>query len=91
MELSTIIKIWITLVGFSFGISEIFQIINIRKNLSSKGISLTTWWIMIFGQFQWLLYGIYIMDIPVIVTNIFCVLISLILITTIYIYRYKKL
>lgn len=87
VTVSVIIKIWITIIGFSFGISELFQIQNILLNKTSEGVSIVTWWIIFLGQSQWLIYGFYIGDIPIIMTNIFCSVISFVLISIIYMYR----
>tara|TARA_X000001036_G_scaffold254825_1_gene237223 strand:+ start:9179 stop:9442 length:264 start_codon:yes stop_codon:yes gene_type:complete len=50
---------------------------KIYKTKSSKDISLPTWIIFSFGVFLWLIYGILIMSFPLILANIFTLLLSL--------------
>jgi MtN3 and saliva related transmembrane protein len=89
IEVSIIIKIWVILIGLSFGVSEIFQMVKIIKSKHASGVSLVTWSITLFGQIQWLLYGAYIKDIPIIITNIFCVAISLPLVIILVVFKIK--
>lgn len=45
------------------------QVIKIAKTKHTKDISLGMYCILLIGVFSWLLYGIFIHDIPIIVAN----------------------
>ena len=81
------VQIWITLVGVTFAIAELFQFYKIYKSKDSSGVSVATWILTLVGQLQWLFYGCYIGDIPLIITNIACVIMSASLVLSIYIFK----
>lgn len=77
----------ITLLGLFAGtlttISFIPQVIKVVSSKSTKDISLLMFLIFSIGVFSWIIYGIFISDLPVIIANI----ITFILAMTILIYK----
>jgi len=80
---------WITVIGLMAGslttISFLPQAIKTWKSKSAKDISLTMFLSFCIGVILWIIYGLFIMDIPVIVTNI----VTLILAGTILFFKLK--
>jgi len=70
--MNTVIEIWMVIIGCLMAISEIPQIIKLYRRKSSEDISLTMWYLIVFGIFNWLLYGIYKTSPSLIITNIIC-------------------
>ena len=58
-----------TLFGVINGFANFPQIYKIYKTKSAKDISTTTYAILTVGSIVWVLYGIEIMNIPVLVMN----------------------
>jgi MtN3 and saliva related transmembrane protein len=58
-------------------ISFLPQLIRVYRLKSAHEISLTMFLVYSFGVFLWLLYGIFIGSFPVIVSNVFSVILSL--------------
>ena len=80
---------WITVIGLMAGslttISFLPQAIKTWKSKSAKDISLTMFLSFCIGVILWIIYGLFIMDIPVLVTNI----VTLILAGTILFFKLK--
>ncbi len=62
------IAILATIMGVISSLSFFPQTIKIMRRKSSKDISLMTYGILGFGAVIWLIYGISVMDIPIIVS-----------------------
>jgi MtN3 and saliva related transmembrane protein len=64
---------WIQIIGFVAAacttISFVPQVIKTLKTKETKGISLIMYSVFTFGVFLWLLYGLFIRDIPIIISN----------------------
>jgi len=65
----TILSILATIFGVVNGLANFPQIYKIYKTKSAKDISVLTYVILSIGSFVWILYGIEIMNIPVLVMN----------------------
>ena len=65
----SLLAILATLFGVINGFANFPQIYKIYKTKSSKDISTTTYAILTVGSIVWVLYGIEIMNIPVLVMN----------------------
>ncbi|MTF38213.1 SemiSWEET transporter [Cyanobacterium aponinum] len=80
---------WITIIGLMAGslttISFLPQAIKTWRSKSAKDISLAMFLCFCFGVILWIIYGLFIMDIPVLVTNI----VTLILAGTILFFKLK--
>jgi len=80
---------WITVIGLMAGslttISFLPQAIKTWRSKSAKDISLTMFLSFCIGVILWIIYGLFIMDIPVLVTNI----VTLILAGTILFFKLK--
>lgn len=78
-----------TYIGFLAGmlttLSLLPQVIKVIKNKQTKDISLWMYIIFVLGILMWLSYGLLIKDTPIIVTNIF----SLVLSATVLFYKIK--
>lgn len=65
---------WITIIGLMAGslttISFLPQAIKTWRSKSAKDISLAMFLCFCLGVVLWIIYGLFIMDIPVLVTNI---------------------
>jgi uncharacterized protein with PQ loop repeat len=80
------IEIFMALVGISMGLSGVSQVVKMLKEKTNRGVSLTTWIILLNGSFWWLLYGIKIGSTSLIITNALNLSTSIVII-----YLYKKL
>ncbi|MBN1698753.1 MAG: SemiSWEET transporter [Spirochaetales bacterium] len=64
---------WIQILGFVAATcttaSFVPQVIKTLKTRDTKGISLVMYAVFTFGVFVWLIYGLFINDIPIIVSN----------------------
>jgi MtN3 and saliva related transmembrane protein len=73
---------WIQIIGFVAAtcttVSFVPQVIKTLRTRDTKGISLIMYSIFTFGVFLWLLYGVFIRDIPIIIANIITVTLALI-------------
>ncbi len=67
-----IIETWMTIVGLIMAIAGIPQVLRLRKRKSSGDLSIWLFLLVGFGQFWWLLYGIYRSSISLILTNALC-------------------
>ncbi|AFZ55493.1 SemiSWEET transporter [Cyanobacterium aponinum AL20118] len=80
---------WITIIGLMAGslttISFLPQAIKTWRSKSAKDISLAMFLCFCLGVVLWIIYGLFIMDIPVLVTNI----VTLILAGTILFFKLK--
>ncbi|PHV63338.1 SemiSWEET transporter [Cyanobacterium aponinum UTEX 3222] len=80
---------WITIIGLMAGslttISFLPQAIKTWRSKSAKDISLAMFLCFCLGVILWIIYGLFIMDIPVLVTNI----VTLILAGTILFFKLK--
>lgn len=80
---------WITIIGLMAGslttISFLPQAIKTWKSKSAKDISLTMFLCFCLGVILWIIYGLFIKDIPIVVTNV----ITLILAGTILFFKFK--
>ncbi len=80
---------WITVIGLMAGslttISFLPQAIKTWRSKSAKDISLTMFLSFCIGVILWIIYGLFIRDIPVLVTNI----VTLILAGTILFFKLK--
>lgn len=75
-------------VGMSFGyFTQLYRIIKRKK---SKDISLLTYVIFSFGVFIWLIYGISIMNYPIIISNIVALIGAVSVLIFTLVYRRKK-
>lgn len=64
---------WYTIIGLIAGalttVSLVPQLIKILKTKSSKDVSFATYTILSIGVLLWLIYGMMVMDIPLIAAN----------------------
>ncbi|WP_330203226.1 SemiSWEET transporter [Cyanobacterium sp. Dongsha4] len=71
---------WITIIGLTAGslttISFLPQAIKTWRSKSAKDISLAMFLCFCLGVVLWIIYGLFIMDIPVLVTNIVTLILS---------------
>ena len=65
----TFLSILATIFGVVNGFANFPQIYKIFKTKSAKDISTTTYLILIVSSVVWILYGIEIMNIPVLIMN----------------------
>ena len=72
---------WITtlglLAGSCTGLSFIPQVVKIWKSKHVKDISLLMYLIFSSGVLLWLLYGVFLDDLPIIITNSFTLVLCL--------------
>lgn len=81
---------WMSIVGISMAASPIPQIIKIIKRKSSDNMSLALWFVLSHGMIWFLIKGIYEIDISLIITHSFGIIINTILISLILKYRTKR-
>jgi len=81
------IEIWMSFVGFVMAISGVPQILKLLKRKSSDDVSVVLWYLVGFGQLNWIGYGFYKDSISIILTNLFCILVCTVLI--ILVHKYK--
>jgi MtN3 and saliva related transmembrane protein len=65
----TLLATLATIFGIVNGFANLPQIYKIFKTKSAKDISITTYVILIVGSIVWVLYGIEIMNIPILTMN----------------------
>ena len=65
-----ILPILATILGVITGLANIPQIIKIFKTKSAKDLSLTTNTIFLLSSIVWLLYGIQLINYPLVIANI---------------------
>jgi MtN3 and saliva related transmembrane protein len=75
-----IIPILATLLGVITGLANLPQIIKIFKTKSAKDLSLTTNTIFLLSSVVWLIYGIQLINYPLIIANIIYILTYLLII-----------
>ena len=68
------IPILATILGIITGLANVPQIIKIFKTKSAKDLSLTTNTIFLLSSIVWLLYGIQLINPPLIIANIIYIL-----------------
>ncbi len=86
----TTLSLLATFVGVIMAVSSFFQAYKIFKRKSAKDISVTTYFILIFGSIIWVFYGIEINSFPVIIPNTVGVFGSLSVISGWYLYGRNK-
>lgn len=69
MYCMTLLAVLATIFGVVNGFANFPQIYKIFKTKSAKDISITTYIILTVGSFVWVLYGIEIMNVPVLTMN----------------------
>jgi MtN3 and saliva related transmembrane protein len=67
----TILTILATVFGALGGLANFPQAYKIFKRKSAKDISILTYSFLFIGTVIWILYGIEIMNFPVLITNVF--------------------
>jgi len=85
-----LIDFWITIIGVSMAFSGVPQIIKLYQRKRSDDISISLWLIVIHGQIWWIIYGFKISNNPMIISNIFCIIINLWILILIFQYRRRK-
>ena len=65
----TLLSVLATIFGIVNGFANLPQIYKIFKTKSAKDLSIITYLILIIGSIVWVLYGIEIMNIPVLTMN----------------------
>lgn len=65
----TLLSILAMIFGIVNGFANLPQIHKIFKRKSAKDISITTYLILVAGSIVWILYGIEIMNTPILVMN----------------------
>ena len=66
-------------VSFCTTIAFLPQVIKVYKTRSTKDISLSMFLIFTTGVLCWLIYGVLIVDLPIIIANIVTLILSLII------------
>ena len=85
-----IIAILATILGVITGLANIPQIIKIFKRKSAKDLSLITNTIFLASSIVWLIYGIQLINSPLIIANIIYIITYFIIIVEWVIYGRKK-
>lgn len=73
--------------GFFTTICLIPQLVKIVMTKSAKDISLLTFFTLLLGQILWILYGVFILDLRIIIANVISFIITLSIIFCTFIYR----
>lgn len=78
METVTIFAVLATVAGSAMAFSNIFQAIKIFRRKSAADVSKLTYIIITIGAFIWILYGIEISNLPIIISNGFGFIVTII-------------
>ena len=72
--------VYVEILGYVAGILTVFaflpQVIKIWKTKSTKDISLATFIILIVGAVLWLVYAVLIKSFPMVITNLFILVLA---------------
>lgn len=85
-----LIEIWMSFVGFVVALSGLPQILKLTERKTSDDISVSLWYIVAFGQLNWIGYGFYKASPSLIITNSLCVLICATIIILVHKYKGGK-
>ena len=69
-----VFKILVVIIGVLMSLGHFPQAYRIYKRKSSKDVSLLTYLIFAVGSYAWLIYGIIIMELPVIISFVVAVI-----------------
>lgn len=86
----TVIKILATIMGVVMSLGYFPQAYKIYKNQSSRDISIPAFIIFSLGTLTWLVYGIVLMDIPIIAGFVLGVIGSWLVLILSLVYRRRK-
>jgi len=90
MDNQTLIEAFVIFTGLLMSVGYLPQIIKIFRRKSVADISPITFLILAFGMSVWLVYGFYISDKPLIVTNTTALAFITTILVQYFLYRKKK-
>ncbi len=75
----TVLASLATITGVFLGLGSLPQAIKIFRTKSARDIAPTTYVIMVFGSFIWILYGLELKSLPIVIPNVLGVILGAII------------
>ena len=72
----TLLAVIATITGVFLGLGSLPQAIKIFRTKSARDISPSSYVIMVFGSFVWILYGLELKSLPILIPNILGVILG---------------